>query len=403
VRAPAVDAEGPRRNRIGLDVYAFGQGEPTGGAGNPFRAEAFRYGAIGIDTQFVVGDHAEVIYNGVLAYIENDFDNPLPEEVEDRSLVTSATENILTLDTSIGLHLNPGGGAWSLTPGLFYHHQDGFVAVGPNFDVSRILAGGDAVVFGNLSLRAAWPWWANFDGTPNDRPEQFSTSVLLGWRQVWTPGLLTVLSTQLTRQDGRLHNTLNYVTVTPSAVSDPREAEVLNLVQEKLPTDRTRVQFNLRTKYSPALGVALGMDGSGYVDDWGILHLAVQPNFEFPVGRSSRVRIWYRYSSQRATRYFVRSQDAGSLITQAGTQAEQGDRGLNGLNGEPFRRFADSVYATQDSDLASFESHSPGVIFTCPLGTIRRTRWGGRLSGYGFYRTDALFAAGANIGVVSEW
>ncbi|MGF1510724.1 MAG: DUF3570 domain-containing protein [Myxococcota bacterium] len=391
------------KNRVGLDIYAFGQGDETGLAGNQFRAEAFQYGAIGIDTRFAVGKHTSLLYNGVLAYIENDLDNPLPPELEERGLITSATENILTLDTSAAIQFNPNGGPWTVTPGFFYHHQNGFVAVGPNLDLARVLAGGDAVVFANLAFRIAWPWWQNFDGTPFDRPEQYSTSFLLGWRQYWSRSWLTVMSAQFTRQDGRLHNTLNYVTVTNQSVVDPRDAFVRNIVQENLPTERTRVQINLRTKYTPAVGWALGADGSAYFDDWGILHFAVQPNVDFEVYRGARLNLWYRYGVQRQTMYFVESQDAGDLRTRAGTLAEFGDNGLNGLPGEPFRRFADGVFATQDSDLATFETHSPGFIFTFPIGTLYRTRWGGRLSGYGFYRTDALFAAGANAGVVTEW
>lgn len=407
VAASSPDLVGERRNAIRLDVYAFGQGDDQGG--NAFRDEAFRYGAISLDVKLAVSENAAVVMNGVLAYIENSFENPLPEVWSGQ--VTSATPNILTLDSSVGVEWKPKGSSWTLVPSFFYHHQDGFVSVGPNMDVSTDVAGGDASLFSSLNLRFSWPWWANFDnidfeGVDSDydrdaRPVQYSTSLLMGWQQNWSPSLRTVASVQLARQDGRLHNTLQYVTaLDPTQVfsGDPRTAPIQTLVQDNLPNQRNRLQGNLRLRWSPALGTALGLDLSGYVDDWGIEQGALQPTLEFPLG-PVRITTWYRFQAQTATKFWLAPEDvlrrysADDLVANPRTGRKIDDT----------TRFRDGVYATQDSDLAALQTHSPGLLVHFPLLSATRIQWDGRVSGFGWVRNDGLFLGGVNMGVVSAW
>ncbi|MEM1022803.1 MAG: DUF3570 domain-containing protein [Myxococcota bacterium] len=382
-----LDFQGPRKNKIALDVYAFGQGDPGDGtAGNQFRSESFQYGGIGLDIDLASGEHAQIRLNGVLSYIENDFENPLPAG----STVASATPNVITLDSSITVSLNPGGGPWTWSPGFFYHHQDGFVSVGPNFDVVRELAHGNASVFANTSFRFSWPWWANFDNQPSDRPEQYTATAMLGWSQFWSKSWLTTMSIQAARQWGRLYNTLQYVGGMEEQLSDPRLAPDVQLVQERLPDDRSRLQANLRVRYSPNVGIGLGADFSGYIDDWSIQHFSLQPQAQFSLfqkGEAS-IRLWYRFSWQDGTRFFIDGQEAAELFRRVDVQRA---------------RLPEGVFATQDSDLATFTTHSPGIQLRFPVRTAARLAWAVRASVYGFARSDGLFAGGANTGVETAW
>jgi len=382
-----VQVDRPRENKVALDVYAFGQGDPGDGtSGNRFRSESFQYGGIGLDVDLATGENAKIRFNGVLSHIENDFDDPLP----DGALVASATPNIITLDSSLTVSLNPNGGPWTLSPGFFYHHQDGFVSVGPNFDVERVVANGNAAVFANTRVRFSWPWWANFDNRPADRPEQYTVTAMMGWSQFWSKHWLSTVSLQGARQWGRLYNTLNYVAGLDERVADPRQASEVDLVQEHLPDGRSRVQANLRIRYSPVLGVGLGADLSGYVDDWDIQHLSVQPQAQLPLfgGGEASIRLWYRFSLQDGTRFFMDGQEAAQLF-----------REVNPRN----QRLPEGVFATQDSDLASFTTHSPGVQLRFPIRAKARFAWTVRASVYGFARSDGLFAGGANTGVETLW
>lgn len=391
---------GEPRNVIDLDVYAFGQTDDV--AGNVFRDEAFQYGAVSIQTRFGVGEHTAVVFNGVLAYIENSFDNPLPPFWD--AAVTSATPNILTLDSSIGYEIRPRGGPWTVTPGFFYHHQDGFVSVGPNLDLSTEVAGGDATVFTNFNFRISFPWWAHFDGTENDRPEQYTTSLVLGWMQNWSSSVRTVFSLQMARQDGRLHNTLQYVTaLDPDVVfnGNPLTAPIETLIMDNLPTSRNRIQGNIRTRYSPVLGLALGADLSGYVDDWGIEQVAIQPVIEFPIG-SVRVHTWYRFQAQDGTRFFMAPEEVFTRVDPADLE-EARFIGQQGGQDRFTTRFAEGTYGTQDSDLATLQTHSPGLLLNIPVAASGRVAWTARVSGYGWVRTDGLFLGGANVGVASAW
>jgi|GEM_PF-2094756 len=367
-------AEAPGESRIAVDLYYFGQRDPGDGSqtvegtsrrgGNPLRAEGFDYGAGGLDLRFQVADNVALRGNGVVGWIKDEGEHPIPETVPDA--VTGASPDLLTLDSQINVDWRPGGKDTQISPGFFYHHQKGFFSGGPNLDFAHTFAGGNSVVFGNTSLRAALIRQRRW--TDERIPEDWRVSInaLVGWTQYWSPSWLTTASLRYTRQSGQLHSRWNYV-----AVFD-EFGRIALLVDENLPRRRHRGQLSLRARYSWAVGYSAGLDTSLYVDQWSILHTSAEASFEMPIFDGARLRLWYRFSAQDETKYFVRA-----------------PMQLNG-------------YFTQDSDLGSFASHSPGLLVSVPLKRDELS-WILRFSTYGFYRTDRVFAVGGHAGVAATW
>lgn len=366
-------------NHIALDIYAFGQRDPgavqafgvTRRSGNPYRAEGFDYVAASVDFGFQLDDQIALTGNAVGGWIIDEGEHPLPSTLPAAN-VTSASPDLLTLDSQVSLAWTSKDGLWRVVPGLFYHHQKSFFIGGPNLEVSRSLFGGDTTLFLNTSFRLALVQGPAWDGFSRGRDFNTTLNVLLGWTQTWSPSFLTTVSLQYAWQTGRLHNAWNYV-----ILHDDRGVPT-RLVDEKLPSSRQRGQINLRTRWSPRAGWSLGLDLSGYLDTWSLLHLSAQPNAELLVGEG-RVRLWYRVSRQWAARYF-----------------EPSARDPRGLTLLPL--------LTQDSDLGSFWSHGPGFLASFPLGRGGDgLTWEGRLSGYGFYRDDGVFALGGQVGTTARW
>ncbi|MEL6189712.1 MAG: hypothetical protein AAFU79_34245, partial [Myxococcota bacterium] len=365
-------------SHVALDVFAFGQRDPGAveafgvrqRAGNPYRAEGFDYAAVSVDFSVQLSEQWAFRGNAVGGWIIDEGEHPLPATLPETN-VTSASPDLLTLDSQAGLAWTSPNGLWRVAPGLFYHHQKSYFIGGPNLEISRSLFGGDTSLFLNTSFRLALVQGAAWDGFTRGQDFNTTLNALVGWTQTWHPSLLTTFSLQYAWQTGRLHSAWNYV-----VLSDEKSVPV-QIVDERLPSHRHRGQANFRIRWSPAVRWSFGLDLGGYLDTWSLAHLSAQPNLELPVG-PVRIRVWYRLSRQWATRYF-----RDLVRVPPGTPP--------------------LLFVTQDSDLGSFWSHGPGWLLSYPMGRAGALSWEARLSGYGFYRDDGLFALGGQLGTTARW
>ncbi len=340
-----------------FDAYVFSQ-EDHGG--QPLKAEGVTY--LGLRPAATVDLSESVTFriNSAIALLLND--DPEAFDTINGATVTSASSEVIAWDMSAGLRIQTPGSAWTFLPGLYYHHQVGYVAEGIDLGVEREFSGGDTILSITFNLRAAFPLQKFWDGRHLGRDQAITNNLALGVRQHLSPALLVSGSVQYTRGDGKLGNALNYVVFYNGT-------EALALGDETLPSTRNRWQFSARVRYSPTVGVAIGLDNSRYTDDWGIDHVAVEPSLATPLGGGTSGRFWYRWSDQTGTKYF----DATPAFTK------------------PF--------VTQDSDLATFTMHSAGAAFAVPMGP----GWELRTSVFGFDRGDGIRALGTDVGTIRRW
>lgn len=370
----ATASAAPPPSYFGVDLYYFVQRDPGIGAtfidgpekkgGNPLRAEGFDYGAAGLDFRLQVSDEVALRGNAVGGWIRDEGEPPIPETVVDA--VTAASPSLTTLDSQLNVEWQPDDGKWQVAPGFFYHHQTRFFVGGPNLDLARQLNDGNTVLFSNLSLRAALVRQRTWRNTKIGDDWRVSANGLLGWTQFWSRSFLTTVSARYTRQSGDLRSRWNYVGIYDQT------GRVRELKDEQLPRRRHRGQLALRGRYSWAVGWSIGLDLSAYADTWSIWHGSGELSFEAPLPARIRLRVWYRLSVQDGTKYFVEAP------TAVGT------------------------YFTQDSDLADFAGHSPGLLMTVPLGGDGLA-WELRASAYGIFRSDGLFATGGHVGAQASW
>lgn len=362
--AAVVQAEPVAQHRLALDLYAFSQGDE---GGDPYRSEGFSYQAFALDLQLPLGERSTLRANGALSLIDNDPLAALPQTV-DNAFVASASPKLLVLDSGAWLDLRPGSGRWTLSPGAYYHHQDGFWSGGLDLSARRELFDGNSALLLTYSFRGAITRQHRWDRTPREFDHQLSHKLLASWTQYLSRSWVGGLVLEFAHQQGQLASPLNYVTLFDG------DGVPIRLVDEVLPRRRERAQLVARVRYAPTVGSSVGLDASGYLDDWGVSHASLQPNVELPLLHDLRLRLWYRLAVQQGTRYFHEQPVA-----------------------LPVRR-------TQDSDLGRFTMHTPGVLVIVPLRpTGGRLGWLVRLSGYGFYRDDGLYAAGGNLGVEASW
>jgi type V secretory pathway adhesin AidA len=279
---------------------------------------------------------------------------------------TSASGNLVTLDALVGADVRPEGSEWTFSPGLFYHHQIDYIGTGLDFAVKRDLFGGDTRLGFSYVLRYDFlelRWW---DGTHRGSSNRMANNFLFSWDQHLSTSVKTGLAAQYTRQDGFLSDQYNFV-----AIYSPAGVPTL-YDDERLPDSRNRGQLNARVRWSPRLHTSAGLDLSYYFDDWGIETVSGTVSFETVLSRL-RLRAWYRLAVQDETKYFVRMPTAPSALQ------------------------------TQDSDLASFTLHAPGLTLFCPLGRWKEKDSELRFTVWGFSRDDGVDGLGAKIGVQLSW
>jgi len=361
--ARAASAEQP--DRAAFDLYVFSQADE---GGHPFRDESFLNNGVRTDLRIAASSRVAIWHNASFAILNNADPTAVPATIGNGTTL-SASGVVLYLDSAGGIEWTSEDGNWIFTPGIYYHHQSSIIAGGADVVLQHLMAGGDTTLILSYSFRLGFRKLYYWDGTEeldHSHPTP-SHTLLFGWTQTLSPSWRMALNAIYARQTGVLSNTFGYVTLFDQA-GVPR-----HLVDELLPTTRNRFQLNGRLRWSPEIGLGIGLDASGYADDWGVKHFAVEPNFEIELGEGLRLRAWYRFSAQGATKYFR-------------------------LLPTTIARFQ-----TQDSDLGSFAMHSPGMELTIGLPDWADLDWHLRIGGFGFWRTDGIFAVGGHTGVVTEW
>lgn len=350
-------------NQVSLDLFVFDQNDQSK---DKLRRQGFLYTAGGTDLSIRASDVVVIRANTTVAYIRGSGKPDLPSTISNAS-VTSASPNTVTWDVVIGVDLRKPGSAWQFSPGLYYHHQFGWAVPGLDMAVRGEFFGGDGVLSLSYALRGAIRGGDFWDGNWRGFHYLFSNTLQVGWTQTLSPSWITMVSLQYARQDGQTEGYFNYVVLVDA------NGVPIKLLDERLPNQRNRVQLNLRARFSPKLGLAFGLDLSGYLDDWGVRHGSIQGTLEVPLARWLRFRFYYRFAAQRRTRFFRRAptEDIG--------------------------------YQTQDSDLDSFTMHSAGATLHFTLLSTRKPRWGIRVASLGFYRSDGIAALGGSVGVIANW
>jgi len=309
-----------------------------------------------------------------------------PATVANPTVVTNATTtsaSATSLGGSLIVDVKPASWDWTLSPGAYFSYQPTYVSRGLDFSLGGELFEGnfspwfsygvrlDAITGGNLAFTGIFGY-----GLPRERDEdgedrrlhsRVTHNFVAGFTQLLSPQWKLGASVQYTLQTGFL--------ATPNAKVLLHEQGLPVLyVDEKLPAARHRFQANLRARFSPALGWSLGMDHSGYIDDWGVANIAIEPGAEGPFSPGvARWRAWYRFSYQKGTRY---------------------------LRDEPLREHR---YQTDDSDLGTLGTNGGGVMLLFYLPRAGAMRWAIRLSGWAYARSDGISGLGVLVGSEVEW
>ncbi|MFO0722757.1 MAG: DUF3570 domain-containing protein [Myxococcota bacterium] len=353
-------------SRASFDLYVFSQSD--NGGGDPYRAEGFVNTGMREEVRLQTSEQVALFENATLAILNNSAPEPLPSTIANAN-VLAASGTVVYLETSIGAEWTSADGAWTVRPSLYYHHQSAIIAGGADLALSWLLGGGDTTLMLSYGFRLGFRRLHYWDGTiENDHSHPTpSHTLLVGWVQTLSPSLRVALNLVFARQTGILSNTFGFVTVFDTA-GLPRL-----LVDERLPTERNRIQLNGRLRFAVPGGPTLGLDGSIYADDWDVRVAAIEPSLEAELSEGVRARVWARISAQEGARYLT----------------------LLPSTLEAFR--------TQDSDLGSFTMFSPGLELSAPLPAWASLTWRLRVGAFGFFRTDGLFAITGHSGVTTTW
>lgn len=362
--SPSCAIAGPKPGtEVSFDIFAFSQDDELG---QPLKAEGLSYAGTRVSLALPLNPTTLMRVNLSATRIKHDPAQRVPATIGNVN-VTSASADLVALDFAASWEMRNDERTWTTIPGIFYHHQDGYIAGGVDMAVRRSLHGGDAVVSGSIAIRASLPRLEYWDSSKRGRSHRGTVTSEFGITQTLSPSLVVGFNVQATAQAGLLSETFNYV-VLETAAGVP-----FLIIDETLPRRRNRGQLNVRARYSPAVGVALGLDLSGYRDSWGIRHAAWEPLIVLPIGETTRFRAWYRRVDQGAADHFVTA---------------------------PTR---ETFYRTQDSDLGDFTSNSGGLSVEFPVGFERGVRSAVRMTAFGFDRSDGLSALGAGIGMDVTW
>jgi hypothetical protein len=348
-------------HEVAFDLLFFSQWDE---GGNPLVDEGFRYEGLSLEFKFKQNDSIYYRGSAVVAYLQNQPLMTLPPTISNPN-VSAASTDFVTLDAFLATDFTLLNTCWTLSPGLFYHHQWAYIAAGVDLDTRCILADGNAVLRMAYSGRLAWLKQVHWDGSDVTPDTRLTNNFIFGLTQVLSPSFIGYVGLQYTYQNGLLDSTLNFVGLYNSA------GQPVELVDEVLPRTRSRGQLNLRGRYVPSVGTSAGLDLSVYYDSWAIFNAAVEPNVEFSLGRA-RLRLWCYVADQRGTKYFY-----------------------------AMPQYA-APYMTQNSNLGTFVLISPGTYFLLPLNSGSPT-WMLRAMMLGFYRTDYVSGLGGTLGASVEW
>lgn len=375
---------------LSLDLSIFSQADdikrPNEG-GNPILNEEFLYAGVRAAARFRISKVVSLRPTVGISSIDPGRKVSAPETVTNatdkntNATTTSASATNITM--ALVTDVKPNGSGWTLSPGAFFAYQPTYVSRGLDFGAGVELFGGDTVV--SMSYGVRWDSITGGNlrvsgifggGLPNEISEyghdrrlhnRFAHNFELGLTQNLSAEWRVNTSIQYTRQDGWLSHPNAKVTL-----FDARTP--VKFVNERLPNWRDRFQLNLRVRYSPALHFALGMDHSAYWDDWSVANFALEPNFEGTFGHeAARWRFWYRIAYQQGARFF---------------------------RSHPQREYR---WQTHDPDLATFNTHTAGLLLWFDMPETGDLQWILRLSAYGLYRSDHIWGVGALIGSEFAW
>ncbi len=359
--ASVAGAQAPIERAATFDVFAFSQDDDPG---QRLKAEGFVYGGARASLTLPTGAGRALRANASLGWIDNDPPETLPATIGAVN-VTSASAELLTLDAGLALDVDSADGRWTVSPGLFYHHQYGYIVGGIDLDVVHRPNGGDTSLSASWRVRVAFPKLQYWDFTTRGRSHRASSNLVLGWAQTISPRAVTNVSLQLTREIGLLSDPYNYVVRFEDGIP-------VDIEDERLPRRRDRVQLNARVRLSLSRSTFVGLDASTYTDSWDLGHVAVEPSVSARLGRVV-LRGWVRHSDQSGARY-------------VDSTAER-----------------PAAYRTQDSDLGSFRTNGGGISVDVAIGN----RWTRpprvKLSAFGLDRTDGLRVAGGSLGMEVPW
>lgn len=379
-----------------LDLYIFNQDD---NGGNPVQNEELLYMGVRVSAKLKISKVLSIRPTASVAQLETGGKTDVPSTITNAT-TTSASQKSSSkaggkstytpITTSLGFDIKPANTTWTFSPGLFFSYQDNYISRGLDFAVSAEFFNGNTIPSLSYGLR-----WDSLSATgtgagailgagegeeeEEDEDEggggavekrletRLTHNLQLGFTQILSPQWRLNASFQYTRQDGFLG--------APNAVITLyRGATPILFANENLPHDRNRFQFNVRVRYAPVLHFGLGMDHSFYFDDWGVTHFALEPNAEGPIVVGiCRWRVWYRFSYQSGTNY------------------------------ERHRPQNEFKYQTDDPDLATFTTHSGGVLFYLDLARFGAVHWSLRVSGYGNYRDDGISGFGGMLGTEFDW
>ncbi len=182
-----------------------------------------------------------------------------------------------------------------------------------------------------------------FDGAQQEGTDnRFSLAGTYNLFQVLTPTWASDLSATLALQSGFLETAYNAVVLEdPSFPANPNLANTAQGIEftEELPDTRVRAALQYKVRHYLSPGRAVEMGARVYGDDWGIMSLALEPNYYLPLlADRVSVRLRYRYYTQTEADDF----EEHFLGTTIGDLPE---------------------FRTQDAELAAFDSHGVGARF----------------------------------------
>ena len=393
-------------NNAQLDIFVFNQ-EDHGG--NKIQNEEMLYVGARASAKLKVNKvltirptiSGALLYAGGKPNVPSTITNATTTSASQRSSNRAGGKSDYTpVTTSMGFDIKPIGSDWTLSPGAFFSWQDNYVSRGLDFSASVELFNGnfipsfsygfrwDSLTAGKLGLSGIFGVMGEGGeggeggdgeedkGDPtverappiNQIDTRWTHNFQFGFTQILSPEWRLNASVQYTLQHGSLS--------APNAVLtlyDQNKVPVL-FANEKLPKIRNRLQFNTRVRFSPVTGWGIGADHSFYIDDWGIMNVAIEPQVDgYFVPEVALWRAWYRYSYQWGTRFH---------------------------RGHPTQEYR---YQTDDADLLSFSTHRGGALFFFRLARWGELDWNLRVSGYAFSRSDHILGYGGLVGIEFDW
>lgn len=225
--------------------------------------------------------------------------------------------------------------------GLHISKEYDYTSIGLNGSITQELADGDASIKTSLNVFFDTVDLIRFDGQDFGTDDRTTIAGTVSWYQIISPRMWGEFGFSLAAQSGFLETPYNAVIIedpslppNPNLDNNARGFEVT----ENLPDSRVRAALFGKVRRSLGSGRSFQLGGRLYYDDWGITALSIQPMYVKLLGADTLWELRYRYYTQTA---------ADAYDSQFLTVEDE---------------------RTQDSDLASFDSHMFGTHFVWKTG-----------------------------------